>query len=113
MRLWVDHVAKAVVSAFHRLLQAQQADQQKAALDEYNKALRTLAEKVRGPYFLGEQFSLVDVVVAPWVIRDYILEEHRGYTREAVGGGWKGYAEALEKRDSVLKTQSVSRLTNA
>lgn len=63
---------------------------------------------MKGPYFLGDAFSMVDVVLAPWVIRDYLLKEHRGYSREAVGSGWKEYAEALSTRESVVKTQSVS-----
>ncbi|KAL6305204.1 glutathione-S-transferase [Sparassis latifolia] len=106
VRLWVDFISKSIVPAFHRVIQAQDAEKQKAGLEEFNRALRTLAEKVKGPYFLGEQFSLIDVALAPWVVRDYIVQEHRGYTREAVGARWKEYAESLEKRESVLKTQS-------
>ena len=49
-----------------------------------------------------------DVALAPWVVRDYVVAEHRGYSREAIGGGWKEYAVQLESRESVLKTQSVS-----
>ena len=108
VRLWVDHVSKNVVPAFHRLLQGQTPEAQAAAREEYYGALRKVSEKVKGPYFLGDAFSMVDVVLAPWVIRDYLLQEHRGYSREAVGGGWKEYAEALGARESVLKTQSVS-----
>jgi len=106
VRLWVDHISKSVVSAFHRVLQAQEPERQKEGLEDFNKALRTLAEKVVGPYFLGDEFSLVDVAIAPWVVRDYILANHRGYSREAVSEKWKKYAEALETRPSVLNTQS-------
>ena len=91
-----------------RLVQAQDPQKQREYLEEFNKALRTLSEQVKGPYFLGEQFSLVDVALAPWVLRDYILAENRGYSREAAGSAWKAYAEALETRDSVRRTQSVS-----
>ncbi|KZS99361.1 glutathione S-transferase, partial [Laetiporus sulphureus 93-53] len=106
VRFWIDHVSKNVIPGFHRLVQAQEPDKQKAYLEEFNKLFRTIAEKVKGPYFLGKQFSMIDVVVAPWVVRDYIVREHRGYTREAVGGGWKEWAGNLEKRDSVVKTSS-------
>lgn len=109
IRIWLDHISKSIVPAFFRLIQAQEAEKQQSALQELNKALNTLAEKVKGPYFLGNEFSLVDVAVAPWVVRDYIPGEHRGYRREVVGNGWKEYAEALEKRDSVIQTQSVRR----
>ncbi|OBZ69936.1 Glutathione S-transferase omega-1 [Grifola frondosa] len=106
VRLWVDHVAKQIVPGFMRTVQAQDPEKQREYLVEFNKALLTLAEKVKGPYFLGDRFSLVDVALAPWVVRDYIIKEHRGYSREAVGGGWKEYAEQLESRESVRKTQS-------
>ncbi|KAI0753111.1 glutathione-S-transferase [Daedaleopsis nitida] len=106
VRLWTDHVAKQIVPGFMRLLQEQDTDKRKTYLEEYYKALRTLCEKVKGPYFLGEQFTLVDVALAPWVVRDYILKENRGYEREAVGNGWSEYAGKLETRESVVKTQS-------
>ena len=68
----------------------------------------TLAAKRKGPYFLGEEFSIVDVAIAPWVVRDYNLAEHRGYKREDIPNGWKEWADLLEQRDSVRKTMSVS-----
>jgi len=70
------------------------------------KALGTLASKRKGPYFLGEDFSLVDVAIVPFVVRDYIVTEHRGFKREEVGTGWKEWADIMEKRPSVLKTMS-------
>ncbi|KAF7792769.1 hypothetical protein EIP86_003867 [Pleurotus ostreatoroseus] len=105
-RIWIDYVSKKIVPAYFRLIQAQGADKQRAALEDLNQALGTFAAQIKGPYFLGDAFSLVDVVVAPWIARDYIPAEHRGYRREAVENGWKSYAEAVEKRDSVIRTQS-------
>ncbi len=49
----------------------------------------------------------MDIAIAPWAERDYIITEHRGYKREDVGNGWKEWADALEKRESVKKTTSV------
>ncbi|KZT21089.1 glutathione-S-transferase [Neolentinus lepideus HHB14362 ss-1] len=106
VRLQIDHISKALIPAFFRALQAQEKDTQEADLQDMYKALRQLAEKVKGPYFLGEQFSLVDVAIAPWAVRDYVLAEHRGYKREDVGSGWKEWAEKLETRDSVVRTSS-------
>ncbi|KAI0770941.1 glutathione S-transferase C-terminal-like protein [Trametes elegans] len=105
-RLWADHVAKQVVPGFMRTVMAQGAAAQRAALEELCGALRALADHVAGPYFLGEQFGLVDAALAPWVGRDYILAENRGYSRGAVGAAWEAYAEKLETRESVVKTQS-------
>ena len=107
-RIWIDHITKSVVPSFQRLMQAQEEDKQKAALADLLKALSALAQQVKGPYFLGEEFSLVDIVVVPWVVRDYIITEHRGFTRAAAGEAWKQYADKLETRESVLRTISVS-----
>lgn len=72
--------------------------------------MSTLSKNAKGPWFMGEEFGLVDVAIAPWCARDYIISEHRGYVRGDVGDGWKEYAERLESRESVVKTSSVSRL---
>ncbi|RPD57744.1 glutathione S-transferase C-terminal-like protein [Lentinus tigrinus ALCF2SS1-7] len=106
VRLWTAHVDKQIVPGFMRTVMAQEADKQQASLEEFYKAIRTLCEKVKGPYFFGEEFTLVDIALAPWVLRDYILKENRGYDRDAVGNGWKEYAAKLETRASVLQTQS-------
>lgn len=108
VRLELDHISKSIMPAWFRTIQAQDPEKQQENLKELQAELAKLAKKVKGPWFLGEQFSLVDVAIAPWTVRDYILQEHRGYTRAAVGEGWKAYAERLETRESVLKTQSVS-----
>ncbi|OBZ69733.1 Glutathione S-transferase omega-1, partial [Grifola frondosa] len=106
VRLWADFANKSIVPAVFRTIIAQDSEKQRTNLAELADATRAFAAKVKGPYFLGEQFSLVDVAVAPFVVRDYILARHRGYSREAIGGGWAAYAENLERRDSVLRTSS-------
>ncbi|KAI0050796.1 glutathione S-transferase [Auriscalpium vulgare] len=105
-RLWMDHISKAIASAFIRLLQAQDPDKQTAALQEYYKALRILADQVKAPYFGGEDWGLVDTAVAPWIARDFVVEKHRGFKRENVGRNWEEYAKRVESRESVLRTMS-------
>ncbi|KAH7883284.1 glutathione S-transferase [Phlebopus sp. FC_14] len=105
-RIWIDHTTKFIVPAWQRLLMAQTPETQDAARKELYDGQRKLAEQIKGPFFAGEAFTLVDVINAPWVARDYILAEHRGYDRDAVGNGWSAYAEAVSKRDSVTKTTS-------
>ena len=107
-RLWLDHLTKTFIPAYHRLLQAQEAEKQHSALQELYESLRKFAGNIQGPYFFGENFSLVDVAIAPWIVRDYIIEENRGYKRGDVSSNWKNYAEIVEVRNSVVKTQSVS-----
>lgn len=109
-RIWVDFVSKNLVPAFMRLLQAQDPEKRKEFLQDYIKEQKKFAEQVKGPYFLGEEFSLVDVAIAPWIARDYILAEHRAYQREDAGEAWKKYAEIITQRPSVRATSSVSHL---
>lgn len=107
-RLWLDHLSKTFVPAFHRLLQAQEAGKQHGALQELYESLNKFAKNIQGPYFFGENFSLVDAAIAPWIVRDYIIAENRGYKRGDVSSNWVSYAGTVEVRDSVVKTQSVS-----
>ncbi|KAJ6631525.1 glutathione-S-transferase [Mycena sp. CBHHK59/15] len=105
-RIWVDYISKAFVPAFMRLMQSQEKEKQDLAREELYEALRKFTAQIKGPYFLGEQFSLVDVAIVPWITRDYNLADHRDYKREDVNAGWKQYADHVEKRESVLKTKS-------
>ncbi|KAJ7617333.1 glutathione-S-transferase [Roridomyces roridus] len=105
-RIWIDFVAKALVPGFMRLFMAQGTEKQDAARAELYDSLRTFSAQIKGPYFLGEQFSLVDIVIAPWVTRDVIAAEHRAYNRGDVAAEWKQYAGRVEVRESVLGTKS-------
>ncbi|KAJ6589939.1 glutathione-S-transferase [Mycena vulgaris] len=105
-RIWVDYVGKAFVPAFFRLMQAQEKEKQELFRTELHDILRKFASQIKGPYFLGEEFSLVDVAIVPWITRDYILAEHRAYSREDVSAEWKRYADHVEQRESVVKTKS-------
>ncbi|KAF9243227.1 glutathione S-transferase [Melanogaster broomeanus] len=98
VRIWIDHASKTIVPASHRLLMAQGKEKEDAARQELYDAEKKLAEEVKGPYFLGEEFSLLDVIIAPWAARKYILVEHRGQM--------EGISGELSARESVIKTSS-------
>ncbi|KAG6329857.1 hypothetical protein ID866_9232, partial [Astraeus odoratus] len=107
-RIWIDHISKVILPAWMRLLMTRSDEPEKrdATRKELYDAQRKLLSEVKGPYFSGDQFTLVDVVIAPWVLRDYILAEHRGYKRQDLGDRWVKYAKALSSRECVLKTNS-------
>ncbi|CAF1690443.1 unnamed protein product, partial [Adineta ricciae] len=105
-RLWIDYLTKKFTPAFYRIMQAQEEDKQKEALNELVEILRKYLEQVKGPWFLGEQFSLTDITIAPWICRMFILEEYRGFTDELVGGRWLEYKKLINERTSVIKTSS-------
>ncbi|KAI0261260.1 glutathione-S-transferase [Gloeopeniophorella convolvens] len=105
-RLWIDHISKNVIPCFFRLLQAQEPEKRATALKDYKEALLPVAEQVKGPYFNGERWCLVDTVIAPFIVRDYILSNHRDFHREDVGPRWADYAGHVERRGSVQRTAS-------
>ena len=107
IRIWIDHVSKNLVQAWLRLLMAQDTSKANSAREDLYEEQRKFAAQIKGPYFAGEALSLADVIVAPWVARDYVLKQHRGYDRAGAGVAWQAYAERLAARSSVLKTTSV------
>ncbi|KAF9012564.1 glutathione-S-transferase [Cyathus striatus] len=106
-RIWLDFLSKNFLPANHGLIQAQEPEEQDAARKKLYDALKQFSENIKGPYFFGDEFSLVDVAIAPWIVRDYIVVDHRGFKRGEVSDKWVGYAALVEKRDSVVKTSSL------
>jgi glutathione S-transferase len=109
VRLAIDHISKKIIPAFFRTLQAQDNEGREAGLRDFYDALRAHTKDVKGPFFIGEQFTLADITLAPFIVRDYILEKHRGYKRSGVSAEFEEYAKRLVSRDSVKRTASVSR----
>lgn len=109
IRLWIDHLTKKFTPAFYRTMQAQEEDKQKEALVELVDSLKKYIDQVRVPWFSGEEFSLADVTVAPWIVRMFILEDYRGFNDELVGERWSEYKRRIKERPSVIKTSSDSQ----
>jgi glutathione S-transferase len=106
-RIWIDYTNKYIMPAYFRLFQAKTPEMQTASLEEYTKALKVFADQVKGPYFMGEDFGLVDICICAWIVRDFVLVRHRGFSRAAVSERFESYANHLEKRESVVRTLSV------
>ena len=70
----------------------------------------------QGPYFLGEELSLLDIVLAPWAVRLWVFDHFKGGSgipAEGAGGKnedeWKRFRKwlkAIESRKSVKETLS-------
>ncbi|PVH81029.1 glutathione S-transferase [Cadophora sp. DSE1049] len=109
---WLAHINTTVVPSFFRLMQAQlsNSSQLTKALEEFTAAIALIsnARQEGGPFFYGEEISLVDIAIAPWTVRDFIIREFRGWNRDAVPK-WKEWAEILEVRESVVRTTSVKK----
>lgn len=70
-----------------------------------------------GPFFLGRDIGLPDLVLAPWAIRLWIFDEFKqgglgipsegqGGENEAVWNRWRKWLAAVEQRDSIRQTTS-------
>lgn len=84
---------------------------------EFLEKLKELAKELdpTGPFFLGEEPSLIDFVIAPWIVRLWVFDEFKGglgipeSESGEDGAVWKRlrvWMRALEERPSIRDTTS-------
>ncbi|KAL4898316.1 thioredoxin-like protein [Aspergillus ambiguus] len=126
-RIWIDYVTSRIIPAFHRFLQYQPANGENAEegiAGHRADLLAKLAEWTRemhpdGPFFLGQDISLPDLVLAPWAVRLWVLDHFKpgglGIPAEGqaatpadeeVWKRWRTWLWAVEARRSVRETTS-------
>ncbi|KAK2813312.1 hypothetical protein FQN50_000627 [Emmonsiellopsis sp. PD_5] len=108
-RIWIDFVSSRIIAAL-RNLETKRAEVH-AALKEFTRAMDP-----EGPFFLGKEFGLPDVTLAPWVARFFVHEVLRGGVQipaegqggedEAVWARWRKWEAAVLARESVKSTMS-------
>ena len=102
-RLWMDHASKNIVPAFFRIILAQEKEKIKEAEEELLGAITKFVEAMddSGPYFFGNFFSLVDVILIPWLLRQpLILKEFKNF--EIPSGGSKVLSRFLLRQKTVF-----------
>ncbi|PHH82580.1 hypothetical protein CDD82_5505 [Ophiocordyceps australis] len=119
-RLLIDHVSSRIVPAFYKLLQhtptkPYSLDQ---ARHELHGHLCYLVQQMdsAGPWALGSSLSLVDISLAPWAKRLWLIDHYKeggvGIPAEgdaaddAVWRRWRTWLEAIVSRQSVKDTWS-------
>ena len=117
-RIWTDYVGSRIIPAYHRFLQHQGEQGLKEKQTEFLNHLKGFTREMdsTGPYFLGEEFSLIDVAIAPWANRLWVFdhfkggsgipEEGEGGEDEEVWKRWRKWLKAVEGRKSVKETLS-------
>lgn len=122
-RLWIDHITTRIIPSFYKLLQ--HTPEKPFTLDEaraeLHKHIRSFVQEARpaeeGPWFLGRDFSLVDVMLAPWAKRLWLVDHYKeggtgiptpgsGGDDEEVWARWKVWFDAIRERPSVQQTWS-------
>ncbi|CAL5874622.1 uncharacterized protein PFLUO_LOCUS8919 [Penicillium psychrofluorescens] len=112
-RLWTDHINRHIVPTFYRVLQEQDQEKQIAHVKELHDAIHKLIEVAhpRGPFFLGQELSFVDVQAAPWILRlSRVLKPYRGWPDAEEGTRWASWVNALETNEHVQATTSTDEL---
>ncbi len=119
-RLWIDHIGTKIVPAFYKLLQHTPLQEYtvEQARSELHAHILTFAREMKpgpGPWFLGDAFSLVDVMLAPWAKRLWLIDHYKpgGLALPAPGPAsedapvwarWRQWFDAVVERKSVLDT---------
>ncbi|KAJ5937205.1 hypothetical protein N7454_004860 [Penicillium verhagenii] len=126
-RIWIDYVTSRIIPSFHRFLQYQpvegsSAAEKEAGLDEArleflgNLKAWTTEMHPEGPFFLGSELSLPDLVLAPWATRIWMFDTFKGGAKipcegaggpdEALWSRWRKWLAAIGARKSVKETTS-------
>lgn len=111
-------VGSRIIPAYHRFLQHQGEDGLQEKQIEFLNHLKEFTSEMDpdGPFFLGKDFSLIDIVIAPWANRLWVFdhfkggsgipEEGQGGKFEEVWKRWRKWLSAVEGRKSVKETLS-------
>ncbi|KAI2465185.1 putative glutathione-S-transferase theta, GST [Annulohypoxylon bovei var. microspora] len=124
-RLWSDHVGNKIVPGFYRFIQ--HTPEKEYSIEEaranFLGHIKTLVREMLesgdgdGPWFLGDRFTLVDVMLAPWAKRLFLIDHYKpgglGIPAEGQAGGdeeiwarWRMWFDAITARQSVQDTWS-------
>lgn len=119
-RLWIDHVSSRIVPGFYKLIQhtPDKAYSVEDARAEFLGSIKTWVVEMDdgGPWFLGERFSLVDVMLAPWAKRLFLIDHYKpggvGIDQlrgedEKTWARWQKWYDAILDRQSVKDTTST------
>lgn len=125
-RIWIDYVTSRIIPSYHRFLQYQPAESTAPEEDtgleqtrqEFLNHLKAWTKEMHpeGPFFLGSEMSLPDLVLAPWAVRLWVFDKFKhglGMPGEGSGGSdeeiwarWRKWLAAVQSRKSVKETTS-------
>jgi glutathione S-transferase len=106
-RIWVDYANTRLVPAFNKLLRGKDTQEQEQGRREFLESLLYIEKEGlgklsgNGPYWLGENFSLVDISFYPWFERLPVLEKFRNFTLPTETPKVQQWWENLRQRESI------------
>lgn len=95
---------------FYSMLLRQEPEEQEKAKRKLLLAIEQLVKDYKGPFYLGNQFSVADIAVAPYFDRMIVLEHFRDFVvpndDESSGGQkWNEWSRNVLERPSVAATR--------
>ncbi|HEY9616542.1 MAG TPA: glutathione S-transferase family protein [Microcoleaceae cyanobacterium] len=114
-RIWIDYANTRLVPAFNKFLRGKDGQEQEQGHREFLESLLYLEQEGlgklsgEGPYWLGEQLSLVDISLYPWFERLPVLEHFRQFTLPAETPRLQAWWQGLRDRPSI---QAVANPTS-
>jgi len=100
-RAWIEFTSPLYMGTFN-LMMAKTQEEVDAAIEDMNDKLATLeAEKKNQPWFNGEDFSLVDIAMAPYFVRANFYKEHFNLDLLKDFPKMQAWSEALLARPTV------------
>mmetsp|Transcript_91450 Transcript_91450/g.237022 ORF Transcript_91450/g.237022 Transcript_91450/m.237022 type:complete len:333 (-) Transcript_91450:71-1069(-) len=109
VRLWTKFVDLHIVPHFDRLLAAHDAGTRAEARQQMMDGLAlfeaAMAPEAEGPFFLGDDFSMADIALAPWWLRMVtVLRAYRKFDPHSCPR-LQAWYEAVEARPSFQRTK--------
>ncbi|EFA72197.1 Glutathione S-transferase-like protein [Raphidiopsis brookii D9] len=113
-RIWIDYANTRLVPAFNKLLRGKNNEEQEQGRREFSESLLYIENKGlgqvsgNGPYWLGENLSLVDISFYPWFERLPVLDKFRNFSLPEETPRLQEWWQNLRRRESI---QSVANPT--
>jgi len=91
------------------MLRAQEKEKQEEAKAKLLDFLKEFSKLIKGPYLLGEKFSLGDCLIAPFLVRLPVLQHYRSFEIPQTPAYQKfnEYLKNLQTRESVKSTTAA------
>ncbi len=86
-------LADHFTSHFKSMLLFQEKWQQEKIKEHFLTEITKVSDMVVGPYFVGEELTLADIVMAPWFERMAVLEHYRDFRVSEEIHGWVNWCE--------------------
>lgn len=89
---------------FYSMLLRQEPAEQEKAKQKLSDAIEQLVKDYRGPFYLGDQFTVADVALAPYFDRMIVLEHYRNFV-VPTDSKWNEWGANVLARPSVAATR--------